>query len=157
MLRETRLSNQGGGGCAQTPRPSVSVSQADRKLTNHVSVGDHENFELAARQSKCPKTKIHFQMLLFRIFIHRSSLIFHSINAFTSHLFSSPLGALHIQMNRSRFTPGSALSLNSWPLTLALPPPTCSASCSLGPSQSPIHSPMLPTLSLTHMSPLVLP
>lgn len=70
-------------------------------------VCDHENFELAARQSKCPKNKIHFKMLLFRIFIHRSSLIFHSINVFVLHLFPSPLGALHIQMNKYPFTSGS--------------------------------------------------
>ena len=73
----------------------------------YVTVCNHENFKLVARQSKCPKTKIHFKMLLFRIFIHRSSLIFHFINAFILHLFSSPLGALHIQMNKYQFTPGS--------------------------------------------------
>ena len=61
-------------------------------------------------------------MLLFRIFIHRSNLIFHFTNAFIFHLFSSPLGALHIQMNKYQFTPGSLLSLNSRPLTFPFPP-----------------------------------
>lgn len=100
----------------------MRVSLEDTKPTNHVSVYDHEDFELAARQSKCPKTKIHFKMLLFRIFIHRSNLIFHFTNAFIFHLFSSPLGALHIQMNKYQFTPGSLLSLNSRPLTFPFPP-----------------------------------
>lgn len=60
------------------------------KAGTPVSVCERTNLELAARHSKCPKTKIHLKMFLFRIFIHRSSLRFHFINAFISHLFSVP-------------------------------------------------------------------
>lgn len=68
-----------------------SVSTSSRcKAGAPVSVCDGANLELATRHSKCPKTKIHFQMFLFWIFIHRSGLIFHFINAFISHLFSLP-------------------------------------------------------------------
>lgn len=109
LSRETRLSNKGRRRRRRQTdhRTHSEHTQVLMRLTPHVNVCDHENFELTARQSKCPKTKINFKMLLFWIFIHRSGLIFHSINAFILHLFSSPLGALHIQMNKYRFTPGS--------------------------------------------------
>lgn len=48
----------------QTWLYSVSISSRCKANTS-VSVGDRANLELAARYSKCPKTKIHFKMFLF--------------------------------------------------------------------------------------------
>lgn len=121
FIRRSWLSQKRGRGGTQTRRCAVSISSRCQADTP-VSVCDCANLELAARHSKCPKTKIHFKMFLFRIFIHRSGLIFHFINAFISYLFSFPQGILHIQMNKYRFTLCFPAVLERWaPDTLQSP------------------------------------
>lgn len=96
--------------------PALCHQHLEQMQSQHTCkcVRDCENPELAARHSKCPKTKIHFKMFLFRIFIHRSGLIFHFINAFISYLFSLPQGILHTQMNKYRFTLCFPAVLERW-------------------------------------------
>lgn len=133
FIRRLWLSQKGGRGGMQTQRCAVSISSRC-KADTPVSVCDCANLELAARHSKCPKTKIHFKMFLFRIFIHRSGLIFHFINAFISYLFSLPKV---FYISKWTNTDSLCVSQQSW----STEPLTHSSlldweSCFLGPSRS---------------------
>lgn len=133
-MRRSWLSQKRRRGGTQTQGCAVTTSSRC-KADTPISVCDCENPELAARHSKCPKTKIHFKMFLFRIFIHRSGLIFHFINAFISYLFSL-LKVFYIPKWTN--TDSLCVSRQSW----SAGPLTHSSllewkSCFLGPSRSP--------------------